>query len=74
MAKLRDLMLLIEDRPLPPEQKRRQGQSRLLMRRYLAQQVPSGLFNAHKKCGDILPGTLPKCQQLYKKGKLFFFA
>jgi asparagine synthase (glutamine-hydrolysing) len=55
---------------LPPEQKRRLGQSRLLMRRYLAQHVPSGLFNAHKKCGDILPGTMPKCQQLYEEGKL----
>lgn len=55
---------------LPPEQKRREGQNRLLMRRYLAKQVPSGLFNAHKKCGDILPGTMPKCQHLYKNGQL----
>lgn len=55
---------------LPSAQKRRQGQNRLLMRRYLAKQVPSGLFNKHKKCGDILPGTLPKCQNLYKNGQL----
>ncbi len=55
---------------LPLEQKRRLGQNRLLMRRYLAKQVPSGLFNAHKKCGDILPGTMPKCQGLYKNGGL----
>lgn len=55
---------------LPLAQKRRQGQNRLLMRRYLAKQVPSGLFNTHKKCGDILPGTMPKCQNLYKNGQL----
>lgn len=55
---------------LPPEQKRRQGQHRLLMRRYLAKRLRSGLFNAHKKCGDILPGTMPKCQNLYKSGQL----
>jgi len=55
---------------LPPEQKRRQGQQRLLVRRYLEKNIPSGLFNAHKKCGDILPGTMPKCQDLYKKGQL----
>ncbi len=57
---------------LPPEQKRRQGQNRLLMRRYLAKHVPSQLFNTHKKCGDILPGTMPKCQALYQKGALKF--
>lgn len=55
---------------LPPEQKRRLGQNRLLMRRYLAKQLTSGLFNKHQKCGDILPGTMPKCQVLYKKGLL----
>jgi asparagine synthase (glutamine-hydrolysing) len=55
---------------LPPEQKRRQGQHRLLMRRYLANNISSGLFNDHKKCGDILPGTLPKSQQLHQNGLL----
>lgn len=55
---------------LPPEQKRRLGQNRLLMRRYLDRKLPSGLFNQHQKCGDILPGTMPKCQALYKKGLL----
>jgi hypothetical protein len=57
---------------LPPVQKRRQGQNRLLARRYLNNQLPSGLFNMHKKCGDILPGTIPKCRHLYEKGKLDF--
>ncbi len=55
---------------LPPEQKRRQRQNRLLMRRYLATQLSSELFNQHQKCGDILPGTMPKCQELYKNGRL----
>lgn len=55
---------------LPPEQKRRLGQSRLLMRRYLANHIPSGLFNTHRKCGDILPGTMPKCRYLYQNGQL----
>ena len=57
---------------LPAEQKRRQGQNRLLVRRYLDKHLPSGLFNKHKKCGEILPGTIPKCQDLYKKRALDF--
>lgn len=55
---------------LPPNQKRRQGQNRLLARRYLANHVPPHLFNTHKKCGDILPGTLPKGRTLYQNGGL----
>lgn len=55
---------------LPNNQKRRQGQNRLLMRRYLANHIPSGLYNTQKKCGDILPGTLPKCLNLYAQGQL----
>ena len=55
---------------LPPTQKRRQGQNRVLMRRYLAHHLPSKLFDSHIKCGDILPSTLPKCQNLYTNGQL----
>ncbi|MFA6303877.1 MAG: asparagine synthase-related protein [Legionella sp.] len=55
---------------LPSNQKRRQGQNRLLMRRYLANHLPSGLYNTHKKCGEILPGTLPKSNNLYSQGQL----
>jgi len=55
---------------LPSEQKRRMGQQRLLMRRYLSNELSSGLFNNQKKCGDILPGTMPKCKDLYANGEL----
>lgn len=55
---------------LPPAQKRRSGQNRLLIRRYLAKHIPSKLFDTHKKCGNILPSTMPKCQDLYKNGRL----
>ncbi len=55
---------------LPPEQKRRKSQNRLLMRRYLAQKNGSDLFHAHKKCGHIFAGTLPKCQTVYQQGQL----
>ncbi|EKD72568.1 MAG: hypothetical protein ACD_45C00637G0001 [uncultured bacterium] len=55
---------------LPSGQKRRLGKNRLLMRRYLTKQLSSGLFNQHRKCGDIFPGTMPKCQALYKDGHL----
>jgi hypothetical protein len=55
---------------LPPDQKRRQGKNRQLIRQYLAKYLTSRLFNTHRKCGDILPGTMPKCQDLYKNGQL----
>lgn len=55
---------------LPPAQKRRHGKNRLLMRRYLANRLGSHLFDQHKKCGDISPGTYPHCLSLYSSGQL----
>lgn len=55
---------------LPTEQKRRQGNNRLLARRYLEKSLSANLFNAHKKCGDIFPATLAKTQALYSSGQL----
>lgn len=55
---------------LPIEQKRRHGVGRYLMRRYLAQLMPSAPFNAyHKKEGlDIMPATMDAFKAQWAKG------
>ncbi|MCD6046685.1 MAG: hypothetical protein K0S08_332 [Gammaproteobacteria bacterium] len=56
---------------LPPEQKRRYGQGRYLMRRYLAKQLPTKVFDQYKKRDgmDIVPATLSAFEKDYQQGK-----
>jgi asparagine synthase (glutamine-hydrolysing) len=55
---------------LPPEQKRRNGINRYLVRRYLAQFLSEKIYNRHQKTGSLMPATFEKCKHYYLNGTL----
>ena len=54
---------------LPLQQKRKHGENRLLIRKYLAQYLPSSVYQKHQKVGGIMPATMHKIKQEYAAGK-----
>lgn len=59
---------------IPVEQKRRKGEGRYLMRRYLSQFVPEKNYKQDKKKGaHIIPAVHQKCKEYVKSGALDSF-
>lgn len=54
---------------LPLEFKRKNGESRLMVRNYLAQYLPASVYQKHTKIGGIMPATIHKIKQEYTAGK-----
>jgi hypothetical protein len=54
---------------LPPSQKRRHGQGRYLVRRYLATHLDAGMAEKEKKGGGIMPSTFHHCKVALDQGK-----
>ncbi len=54
---------------LPLHQKRYNGENRRIIRCYLAQYLPSGVYQKHQKVGGIMPATMDKIKKEFVAGK-----